>query len=67
MKEISGEQIVVATAERTDFWAVATPLLAAFSRPTPSASGVATAQVASRLPRSVAGELQQRAQRTLNH
>ena len=31
--------------QKSRAWAVATPLLAAFSRPTPSAPGVATAQV----------------------
>ena len=48
-KEMTGDGAREWTSEKTDFWAVATPLLAAFSRPTPSAPGVATAQVGQRI------------------
>jgi len=48
-KEMTGDGAREWVSEKTDFWAVATPLLAAFSRPTPSAPGVATAQVGQRI------------------
>src|SRR5258708_28879531 len=38
-KEMTGDGAREWISEKTDFWAVATPLLAAFTRPTPCGAG----------------------------